>query len=258
MRNGHESRSAIRRHWLDAVVAASQQIAGEAHLIEPDDAHEMLQGFVQPLPSPLSVVERLLMRAVLLDVAWRCGRTIHARAHRGHPGRCPFVPTTCLDRFWRAPVHDPEKAFLIWAEGFSTEFRRLHPATTASRVARWIRHDYERPWSLATLGRRFHVTPSQLRRSFEREFGVSIRAYQQTVRVSAALARVRTEKMEATALEVGYKGKKNFYRAFKQVTGLTPAAFRRLSEERAFHVVHQVGTIPPRKQVAADRMRRMP
>ena len=125
------------------------------------------------------------MRAVLLDVAWRCGRTIHARAHRGHPGKCPFVPTTCLDRFWRAPVHDPEKAFLIWAEGFSTEFRRLHPATTASRVARLIRHDYERQWSLATLGRRFHVTPSQLRRAFEREFGVSIRAYQQTVRVRA-------------------------------------------------------------------------
>ena len=253
MRNEHGSRSAIRRHWLDAVVAASQHLAGHAHTIEPEDAHEMLANFVQPLPAPVSVVERLIMRALLLDVAWRCGRTIHARAHRGYPGRCPFIPTTCLDRFWRAPVHDPEKAFLVWAEGFSEEFKRLHPATTASRVGQLIRRNYEHQWSLATLAQRFHVTRSQLRRSFEREFGVSVRAYQQTVRVKAALERVRTEKMDATALGVGYKGKKNFYRAFKQVTGLTPTAFRRLSQERALHVVQTLGTIPPQRHIAADR-----
>src|SRR5438034_670839 len=43
----------------------------------------------RPLPTPASVVERLIMRALLLDVAWRSGRTIHARAHRGHAGDVP-------------------------------------------------------------------------------------------------------------------------------------------------------------------------
>jgi len=45
---------------------------------------------------------------------------------------------------------------------------------------------------------------------------------------------VRNGNIEATALEVGYGSKKNFYRAFRRVTGLTLAAFRRLSHERAF------------------------
>jgi len=149
-------------------------------------------------------------------------------------------------------MQDPERAFLAWLEGFATEFKRFHPPTVATRAAHLIRHHYDRPFSLATLARRFHTSPSQLRRMFEREFGLSIREYQQRVRVKAALERVRTHKLDATALEVGYKGRQNFYRAFKQVTGLTPAAFRRLSEERALHIVQTVGAPRPRKQVAPD------
>jgi len=45
---------------------------------------------------------------------------------------------------------------------------------------------------------------------------------------------VRNGNIEATALEAGYGSKKNIYRAFRRVTGLTLAAFRRLSHERAF------------------------
>ena len=61
--------------------------------------------------------------------------------------------------------------------------------------------------------------------------------------------------IEATALEAGYGSKKNFYRAFRRVTGLTPAAFRRLSHERALHVVESLAAAPPRRAIAADRRR---
>jgi AraC-like DNA-binding protein len=54
------------------------------------------------------------------------------------------------------------------------------------------------------------------------------------MRLIEAMPHVSTEKIEAIALKVGYKSKKNFYRAFQDVTGLTPTAFRNLSEERAF------------------------
>src|SRR5438045_202695 len=37
-----------------------------------------------------------------------------------------------------------------------------------------------------------------------------------------------TEKIEPIALEVGYRSKKNFYRAFRALTGLTPSTCRRL------------------------------
>jgi AraC-like DNA-binding protein len=248
------SRSAVRPVWLDVVVAASQRVAGESQVIDPADAQPMLTAFVRALPAPASVVERLILRALLLDVAWRYGRTAHARAHRGQRGKCSFVPIRCLERFWGAPPQDPEKAFLAWTDAYCAEFARLHPATAASRVARLIRRNYQRRWSLAVLGRRFHVTSSQLRRGFACEFGVSIQKYQQEMRVKAAIREVRKGNIEATALGVGYKGKKNFYHAFRQVTGVTPTAFRCLSEERALHIIDSIG-LPLRRESssAADR-----
>ena len=201
--HNNDSRSAVRPVWLDAIVAASQDVAGLSQVIDPDDVHHMLTAFARRLPAPVSIVERLVLRALLLDVAWAFGGTIHARAHRGHPGKCPFVPTTCLDRFWSVPPQNPEEAFVAWAQAFSAEFTRIHPVSAAGGVARLIRRDYHRPWSLATLGRRFHVTPSHLRRAFEREFGVSIHEYQERIRVRAAIEHVRKGNMEATALEAG-------------------------------------------------------
>src|SRR5438034_10710996 len=45
------------------------------------------------------------------------------------------------------------------------------------------------------------------------------------------------EKVEAVALSVGYRATKNFYRAFRQLTGTTPTGFRRLPPERAAAVL---------------------
>jgi methylphosphotriester-DNA--protein-cysteine methyltransferase len=56
---------------------------------------------------------------------------------------------------------------------------------------------------------------------------------QRTLRLVDALVRVRQEKIEVVALGVGYRSTKNFYRAFRELTGLTPTGFRGLSAERA-------------------------
>jgi len=47
------------------------------------------------------------------------------------------------------------------------------------------------------------------------------------------LVYVAPRERESVALQVGYKSKKNFYRALQQVTGLTPTEFRGLSDAPA-------------------------
>jgi AraC-like DNA-binding protein len=145
---------------------------------------------------------------------------------------------------------------LGWIDAFSAELLSTHPPSAASRAARAIRDQYQLPWTIAVLARRFDVSPSQLRRNFQREFGVSVQEYHCTMRVIKAMTLVSTDKIEASALKVGYKSKKNFYRAFQEVTGLTPTAFRNLSEERALHLVESIRAAPPRRAHAADRRRR--
>lgn len=66
---------------------------------------------------------------------------------------------------------------------------------------------------------------------------MSIHAYQRVVRTAVALEQIRTASMEAVAMAVGYRSKKDLYRALRQLTGFTPRAIRALSPEAARDLV---------------------
>jgi len=142
------------------------------------------------------------------------------------------VPAALLNNFWPAHSH-PVRAFQEWSAQFFRELDRWHPETAARRASEFLRRQCSGTWSVATLAREHKVSPSQLRQSFKREFGLSVREYQRLARLVRALEDVRRHKVEAVALAVGYRSKKNFYRAFLSVTGLTPTAFRKLPDGAA-------------------------
>jgi AraC-like DNA-binding protein len=171
-----------------------------------------------------------------------------ACAFGGDVSACPFVPATVLDHFWRSPALDPCGAFRRWLHEFAVSFEQLHPPTSASRAARLIRETFDRRWSVAPLAKRVHTTPSQLRRHFVRDYGITVREYQRAVRMVAALKQVSHGKIDAIALQVGYRSRKNFNEAFRQVTGLTPSAFRLLTEDGAADVLDSIVRVPARRR----------
>jgi methylphosphotriester-DNA--protein-cysteine methyltransferase len=79
-----------------------------------------------------------------------------------------------------------------------------------------------------TLAAGVGLTSSGLIRAFQNEFACTPNEYQRALRLIEALDRVPSDKIEAVATDVGYRSKKNFYRMFKNLTGLTPSAFRLL------------------------------
>jgi AraC-like DNA-binding protein len=201
-----------------------QRLVGHFVLGDPDDVEPTLLAFAESLPAPRRNVERLILRGLLLDVAWRSATALHDRAHKGATD-CTFEPAATLSHFLQRSAEDPRSTFRRWVESFLAEFRKTHPITAATKVGRLIKHNYQRAWTLSELASRFHVTPHQLRRAFIKEFGL----------------------VDAVALEVGWRSKKNFYRAFEEVTGLTPTAFRRLSNERALQIVEAASAIRQRR-----------
>ena len=232
--------SAVRPWWLHALIADAQQVAGHVAVSDVEEITATLVEFARAIRRPRGEIERILLRSVLLDVAWQYATGIHNRAHTG-AAHCAFEPTATLHVFWRPPAQDPRATFLTWVEGFSTAFIATHPITVARRVSRLIKQDYQHAWKLSELARRFHLTTGQLRRRFKKEWGVSIQEYHQTIRVIAALKHLPKGKTDAIALEAGWRSTKNFYRAFENVTGLKFAAFRRLPAERALQVVVALG-----------------
>jgi AraC-like DNA-binding protein len=80
----------------------------------------------------------------------------------------------------------------------------------------------------ATVGRQ----PAYMGRLFFQKVGSSVREYLTRVRLEHAAALIRDGvKIEAVALSVGYRSKKNFYRQFKRCYGTTPVRYRTGSVE---------------------------
>ena len=72
------------------------------------------------------------------------------------------------------------------------------------------------------------ANPARVGRRFQDKVGVSVHRYVTRVRLEhAALLIVSNIKIEAVALSVGYRSKKNFYRQFARHFGVTPEVFRR-------------------------------
>jgi AraC-like DNA-binding protein/photosystem II stability/assembly factor-like uncharacterized protein len=72
-----------------------------------------------------------------------------------------------------------------------------------------------------------------LGRLFQQQTGFTTRDYVARCRLNRAAGLIRQgDKVEAVALEVGYRSKKNFYRQFRHRFGMTPTEYRRRASQR--------------------------
>jgi PAS domain S-box-containing protein len=117
-----------------------------------------------------------------------------------------------------------------------------------------IHQNYTQRLTLGTLARTLERQSAYLGRLFREEIGVTVHEYVTRARMMFGAAQVRSGvKIEAVALDLGYRSKKNFYRQFKRRFGMTPEAYRYNQSEAAGH---DSGAPPPRRrhngQASAD------
>ena len=81
---------------------------------------------------------------------------------------------------------------------------------------------------MSDLADRLHASPSHLARTFKKHTDVSIVAYINKVRIDKAKVMLEDQgiSIQEVASSIGYESLNNFYKYFKALTGLTPAAFR--------------------------------
>ena len=220
---------AVRVEWLASVTASCQQVGEHLAVCDRAEADALLRSFSETLPLPGGRTEWLVLRGLLLGVAVRASVTLHGRLHADAQQRCSLSSERLLDELAGGPAEAAIIAFESWQRTFLGRLNLVHPPTLGSSIGVLVRRDFRRPWSLATLARHFRVSPSRIRKSFGRRFGRSVHDYQQLARIVAAMDGVRSSKIDAIALSVGYHSKKNFYSAFRRLIGRTPTEYRRLS-----------------------------
>jgi PAS domain S-box-containing protein len=101
------------------------------------------------------------------------------------------------------------------------------PNCLVQQILEEIERDYAQPITLRTISATIGRQPAYLGRVFQHEVGSSVRDYLTRVRLEHAAELVRDGvKIEAVALSVGYRSKKNFYQRFKGYYGTTPVQYR--------------------------------
>jgi AraC-like DNA-binding protein len=135
---------------------------------------------------------------------------------------------------WDELSGEPAVTLGEWATRYIEQFERAHSWPAPVRAARIIRRRYRETIAVGALARELGAARSVLSREFRRAFGMSIPHYQGLCRIRAAIMRLRepSANVAAVAYAVGYKSSKNFYRALRRLTGLTPSAIQRLDEAR--------------------------
>jgi AraC family transcriptional regulator len=90
------------------------------------------------------------------------------------------------------------------------------------------------PISLTELAHRVDIDPSHLARTFREFYGCTMSDYVRRLRVEKARKELLStaKPLSTIALETGFADQAHFSRVFKQLTGLTPGAFRRTATGR--------------------------
>ncbi|MDO4287770.1 MAG: response regulator [Eubacterium sp.] len=104
---------------------------------------------------------------------------------------------------------------------------RFTKNATVNGILEYLHSHYAEKIDLTTLAESFYSTPSQIARLFKKHMDCTVITYLHRLRIekAAALLEAGDTSVKEAALLTGYENLNNFYKYFKQYTGLTPAAF---------------------------------
>ena len=186
---------------------------------------------------------------------------LHAAGER-HADRFGAGRTRCLD-VYGSPIehsgHLPARRAAMLGTRIYREFRQpdgfspsvldaliLEASVEAARSQRrdltpaWLRHvrgrieaDFTNGVALSGLAAEIDVHPAHLARSFRHHYGRTIGELVRELRVDFACRRlIDGTPPGVVALEAGFADQSHLTRSFRRLTGVTPAAFRRLHTKR--------------------------
>ena len=94
-------------------------------------------------------------------------------------------------------------------------------------ILEYIHLHYSERVEVKELAQRYYATSSHIARSFKKNMGVGVVAYLHEVRIRNAIEMMKRSGVSIKEISeaCGYENINNFYKYFKQITNMTPAAY---------------------------------
>ncbi len=212
--------------WVQELAREAQVFVGAVTDAPPSSFPLLVERFVRNVACPSNPAECFAARSILLEGAIAAGSVLHQRVHGRAPHRCDFNASEAAVSVWRQHRSSPATFLREWAAvvGNCLGCDRL----VFQRAQAWVAQHWSGSHSSADAADALGVTPATLDRIFRRNAGLSFSKYHRGVRLVKGMELLATTnlKVDAIAADVGFQSKKNFYKAFKEWTGVTPRRFR--------------------------------
>ncbi len=211
---GEDARTA---DWLNLVAGAFQDLVLLTRTGHPDV--EQIADQLARIPTPRNAFESLLLRYFIDDC-------LVAVFEDTGPSRSPATLRHFADSI--TAVHRDTDPLAELAKALCGASRIDSDTALANTIKARIEKEIGRRITARTIAVEYRIGRAQLDRLFRERFGIGFHRYLTAMRVKRGLDLVMSGmKVEAAGISVGYKSKKDFYRAVREETGSTPAKLRR-------------------------------
>ena len=229
----------VRAEWSFDVASASQRFVADIMDVSPKSFLSAFAQLSAAVPKASSLAERIVLVDRLAALAVRGARAFDFLFHQTF--RVPLCRQVALPSLAFAPddTADPGRAVNVWAGQFLEAFSARHSWPLAYRAQAYVDDHLTEPLNLAGMSKSLGCSRGALSRAFVASVGRTLQDYHASRRVTIAISMLRnhTWKVDAVALAVGYRSPKNFYRALRDMTGLSPTEIRACSDEAIARVV---------------------
>lgn len=229
----------VRADWLYLLSGECQRIIGAIEFGEPGlDPIATAHDLILRIPDPVTAIEERLLRGNLLELAVWWAAKAHQRIHAGDVASCRFRADAHVHDAWRLGSRPSKRLFEDWCAGYFAALGRAHP-DRAVEAARWLEAHSGAPLHVRAVARAMGLHEVALRRAFRARYGMSMREYHVRARLERAVALHCEGACDARSalFEAGWSSPKNFYRAARQVTGMSVRQLRALPPERLARAV---------------------
>jgi len=222
----------VRPDYVHALAGARQRFVGSILRLEPGAFGSAVQRLTSETPIAESTAEEIIAWSSLADTVVRGAAAHHCWFHRF------FGATTCSfsSESMQAPATFARdfafSSLRQWADTYVSCFEGEHSWPPSVTAASLLQAHVSEAWYIDELARAVGASSWTLQRSFLRVYGVTAQQYHSLLRVhlAATAIRARAGSIDGIALEIGWRSPKDIYRAFRLVTGITPASVQFLTD----------------------------
>lgn len=221
--------SQTARDWLGDLIDRVQSFPDLLSEAEPTETSALADRWVKSLPAAADPIEQLALALLLVNVAVVVLDHLH-RDRGSRDCKCYDAIAKLIRTTLPAGKMDSRAIFSGWLGPMQRTFLSEHPPTISEQAALLVRKEPARRWKLSETAATFGTPARRFAIEFQHVFARPFRDYVHLVRLSRALPEITEDgnKVEAAALNVGFKSKKDLYRACAKALRTTPAKLRRL------------------------------